>query len=70
MQEAPLFSSSLKMELQESRLFKILGLLTSADRRKREEGNVRKLRGEKMEGTGILYGVELQRVCGEMGTER
>ena len=54
------------MELQESRLFKILGLLTSADRRKREEGNVRKLR---MEG-GILYGVELQRVCGEMGTER
>lgn len=66
MQEAPLFSSSLKMELQESRLFKILGLLTSADRRKREEGNVRKLR---MEG-GMLYGVELQRVCGEMGTER
>jgi len=57
------------MELQESRLFKILGLLTSADCRKREEGNVRKLRGEKMEG-GILYGVELQRVCGEMGTER
>lgn len=66
MQEAPLFSSSLKMELQESRLFKILGLLTSADRRKREEGNVRKLR---MEG-GMFYGVELQRVCGEMGTER
>jgi hypothetical protein len=36
-------------------LFKILRLLTSADCRKREEGNVRKLRGhEKMEG-GILY---------------
>jgi hypothetical protein len=56
MQEAPLFSSSLKMELQRIKIVQDPQALNKCRLQKeRREGNVRKLRGhEKMEG-GILY---------------